>query len=346
MERIDSCDPHLRFTWEISEKNVKFLDLEIEINNGNFVTTIYKKPTDRNTLLEYGSYHPITLRKNLPVGQFFRLRRLCSSTADYKIKSGEMWERFTNRGYPQKIIKQAYKRALYSARENLLQPKKQKDKTEGNIFLSIEYSPLSQQIRGIVNKNWKILGLHPALKKRPLTTFRRRNNLRDILVKSFLEPMKIQNFLEPIKGGHQKCGHCAQCVISKKVTSFRTKNHEREINLRHHTTCATSGVIYCVSCPCERLYVGKTERMLRTRMSEHRSNIRNKKENAPMVKHCVSYGHSCDEIRFWGLEIVKKSIRGGNWSKTLLQREQWWLYFLDTDGPNGMNECADLSCFL
>lgn len=128
---------------------------------------------------------------------------------------------------------------------------------ENNIFLSIDYSPLSQQIRGIVNKNWNILGLNAAFANRPLTTFIRRNNVRDLLVKSFLDPKKVQSFLEPITGGHQRYGHCAQCNISGKVTRFKSSNREKYIILRHQTTCATQGAIYCISCPCKRLYVGK-----------------------------------------------------------------------------------------
>lgn len=78
---------------------------------------------NRNSLLEFGLFHPISLRKNLTVGQFVRLKRLCFNTNDYKIKAIKMFDWFKMSSYPAKVVKQAYNRARYAPRDSLLSKK-------------------------------------------------------------------------------------------------------------------------------------------------------------------------------------------------------------------------------
>ncbi|KAJ1082464.1 hypothetical protein NDU88_002631 [Pleurodeles waltl] len=76
-------NPFLTFTMTIGNDQLPFLDLLIHESDGVLATEVYQKPTDRNNLLQFKSFHPRSLRENLPVGQFLRLQRNCSKVSDY-----------------------------------------------------------------------------------------------------------------------------------------------------------------------------------------------------------------------------------------------------------------------
>ncbi|KAJ1165186.1 hypothetical protein NDU88_005615 [Pleurodeles waltl] len=119
---LNTLNPFLRFTATLGDPAVSFLDLLITERNGSLVTEVYYKPTDRNTLLQFQSFHPRSLKENLPVGQFLRLRRNCTEIMDYKRHAQQLTNKLRARGYPDHLLRRADKRARVSPRETLLQP--------------------------------------------------------------------------------------------------------------------------------------------------------------------------------------------------------------------------------
>ncbi len=86
---INSTTDFLRFTMEYSTQKINFLDLTIYKNEfGGLDTTIYRKPLSRNTLLRADSHHPKQLINNIPIGQFLRLKRKCSTDDEFVLKAG------------------------------------------------------------------------------------------------------------------------------------------------------------------------------------------------------------------------------------------------------------------
>lgn len=47
-------------------------------------TSLYRKPTDRSTLIHGSSYRTVPLKRSLPISQFSRIRRICSGDEDYQ----------------------------------------------------------------------------------------------------------------------------------------------------------------------------------------------------------------------------------------------------------------------
>ena len=52
---VNSFHSALKFTWEISETSVTFLDLNISVQDNKLTTSVYYKPTDSNSYLLYSS---------------------------------------------------------------------------------------------------------------------------------------------------------------------------------------------------------------------------------------------------------------------------------------------------
>ncbi|OCT65706.1 hypothetical protein XELAEV_18041945mg [Xenopus laevis] len=84
------------------------------------LSTIYRKPSSGNNLLHEHSCHPKRLIGGIPVGQFLRLRRNCSSDKTFYKLPGDMRDRFQN---DKTNIKQAFMRAAKTERCGLLRPK-------------------------------------------------------------------------------------------------------------------------------------------------------------------------------------------------------------------------------
>ena len=107
---INSFHPALKYTWEISETSLAFLDIKVSIS-GNVLcpcTSVHFKPTDSHSYLLYSSSH---VKNSIPYSQFLRLRRLCSDDSDFSSKSEEMCQFFEKRGYPVSVVKASHHRA-------------------------------------------------------------------------------------------------------------------------------------------------------------------------------------------------------------------------------------------
>ena len=86
---VNSFHPALKYTWEISETSLAFLDIKVSISGNVLCISVHYKPTDSHSNLLYSSSHPSHVKNSIPYSQFLRLRRLCSDDSDFSSKSAE-----------------------------------------------------------------------------------------------------------------------------------------------------------------------------------------------------------------------------------------------------------------
>lgn len=346
---LNSCNEHLQFTVEYSSSRISFLDVCVYKDGVNLKTDLYRKPTDRNTLLHGDSFHPKQLIKSLPISQFHRVRRICSDEASYSIQATDMTQRFLDRGYKKSWVDAAKTRFDQMTQEECLSLEKRNKEKNMSTLCCVKYSPLAYEFKKAIHRHWHIIDSDTRLKqvftKKPQLVFKRAPNLKDHLVKSDIRPPPTQSFLN-IADGNYKCGNCAQCSFTHKCKSFNHPHTGKTISIRGAITCSTTHVVYLIRCPCGLAYVGKTTRALRTRISEHRSTIRLGDERSPVAAHFKRAGHNVSALRYVGVELVKKPARGGDHNRKLLQRETFWIHYLNTLSPNGLNEDFDIKPFL
>ena len=108
---VNSFHPALKYTWEISETSIAFLDIKVSINGNGLSTSVHYKPTDSHSYLLHSSSHPSHVKNSIPFSQFLRLRRLCSDVSDFSNRSEEMCHFFKNRGYADSVVNTAQHRA-------------------------------------------------------------------------------------------------------------------------------------------------------------------------------------------------------------------------------------------
>ena len=118
---INDCHPFIKFDYEISDREISFLDTIVYITEeGILKTKLYKKPTDRQNFLHRKSAHPNSLLKSIPFGQALRIKRICSEETDYTSGVSTLKESFIKRGYTEsEIDKQINKASLIPRSETL-----------------------------------------------------------------------------------------------------------------------------------------------------------------------------------------------------------------------------------
>eukprot|EP00794_Sanderia_malayensis_P007736 gene7736-8576_t len=124
IDYTNNFHPALQFTHTITEVSLPFLDILLTISGNQISTSIYYKPTDAHCFLDYNSSHPRKCKDSIPYSQLRRLRRICSSDDDFKIKADEMTAFFTNNRYPKAISDNALSKVNNLSQEDALVKKK------------------------------------------------------------------------------------------------------------------------------------------------------------------------------------------------------------------------------
>lgn len=108
----------------------------------------------------------------------------------------------------------------------------------------------------------------------------------------------------PLLLGHYRCKNCIVGPLTSNTKEFKVKNHMYK--LKKFSICWTTNVIYAICCPCDLLYIGQRTQMVKHGITQHRSRIRCKVENAPLVAHYLEKNHSDNDI-FWQV-IVQPTL--------------------------------------
>lgn len=347
-EHMNTKMRSIKFTLEYDKEKIAFLDVMVRKMGNVLDTELYKKDTDRNTFLQYSSYHPPALKQSLPYSQLSRVKRICASQDSFETHAKNLCDSFKDRGYKNLLLQQHLNRVRQIQRTDLLQPK-HKYPVPQSLALVSTYSPISEPLKHIVRKHWHILETDPQIAScftsPPRHFFKRSPNLRDVLVKTNLSTTRT-HFLSHIPNGNFPCHNCVHCYAMIKGHMFKHTTLDKMIRVRGRITCNTKYVVYLLKCPCNLYYVGKTKRELKTRICEHKCSIRNYDEKSSVARHFNSAKHDVRELTFMGIEVVQMPRRGGDRDRLLLQREAYWIHYLGTIIPCGMNEEIVLSCFL
>ena len=157
---VNSFHPALKFTWEISETSVTFLDINISVQDNKLATSVHYKTHRFAQLLTVLVFPPISrqrLNSVLPifsdsVGSAAKIQTLNS-------KCDEMSNFFSERGYPDSILSKALNRVQNVNRESALEPSASDN--EERIPFTLTFHPNNLAARNVVLRNFKILQSDP-----------------------------------------------------------------------------------------------------------------------------------------------------------------------------------------
>jgi hypothetical protein len=356
VQYLNNAHTSIKFTSEISEEKVNFLDTTVILDKeGGVYTTLYTKPTDTHNYLHYTSAHPAHCKDGGPYSQILRVKRICTHQADFVENSKMILAHFYRRGYPAELLLKAFKKANDLDRLTLLNPidRTTEDSTPSGdkLFMITTYNPSNPPVRKLVSENWDLLKIRPETLKihgsELIVGSRRNKNLRDMLVRARLpkeQPHHDQTeYCNPCKKAD--CKYCRKLTVQDHCISHHT---ERKYSTPHRGSCKSNNLVYLIDCSaCGLQYVGETKRRIQDRLSEHLRDTEKYNEyqevdnpnrrDTPVAKHFSLPNHSTDNISIQIIEYIKMNKEWESTTQFRRTRELHWIHQLKTLDPWGIN---------
>ena len=205
LEQLNKLHPTIKFDAKYSKSSIEFLDTKVyKSTDGKLHTTLYTKPTDRQSYLHNKSYHPNSCKRSIAYSQALRIKRICSEPSEFEEHVKTLSTKLTARGYNPEMIEQQIDKARQCNRDSLLKPKTD-HRTAKNI-LAVTYNKKLPNLKKAIDDNWSILAINPGIaplfREKPILAFRRNRNLQNLLCKH-----KLQNN-KPVTNHQKKIGKC------------------------------------------------------------------------------------------------------------------------------------------
>ena len=347
IKTVNEAHPTIKFDINYSYNEINFLDTMIIINaNNQLVTTLYKKPTDKNTFIHRKSYHPPATKKSIPYSQALRLSRICSQDDDYHNQLEELKIKFLERGYKESEIIYQFNKASGQDRNSLL--KYQTKDRNMKIVFSTKYHKNLPNIGKAMHDNWHLLHINGDISntfnEKPLLAYRRNDNLKRLIGHNRISNNKVIRRIQLEEGRcspcHSKRGNMC-CKQVKDTSSFFNRISKREFKIFHQLNCKSKFCIYLLECTkCDnKPYIGKCETKGNERINTHRSDSK-KADSIDVDAHYSQPGHDFfKHAKFTFIEKISKTDLSKTQMTTLLkQREDFWIIKLQTLSPNGFNK--------
>ena len=344
LEELNTLHHTIKFTAEVSQKEVTFLDLTLHQGDrfrreGILDIKPHFKQTNKFQYLHYASSHPRSLFSGIAKGELTRMLRNSSDQRAYQEASNHILGKLRARGYPSKLLREALARLPFAHRHAVL-----KDKDIGTDRPLPFVCQYAERIPKSTLRNTLDQG-PPEL--RPTLAFTRGTTLANSLVRARIRgtprPPASQDDIkitqQPTFGSYSApCSTpmCLCCAIMSKRTTIFATDQKTWAKCPVATNCGTSNCVYalqCKMCNKQNIYVGQTSRPLRERISGHRAAYRNNKA-MPIYRHLAKPGHYFSSLM---VTVLEKDVHPSR----LLQTEADWIDKLSTRWPSGLNSKYD-----
>ena len=108
-DHINNQHPQIKFTVEKSINNsLAFLDTEIKLNGDEFESTVFRKQTNTNVLLNVDAICPVSWKKGLVLGALNRASIVCSSKVNFLSEVDKLRTIFWKNGYSKSFFNKMY----------------------------------------------------------------------------------------------------------------------------------------------------------------------------------------------------------------------------------------------
>lgn len=316
MEILNSHDPSIKLKHITHHQSIDFLDTTVYKGSAfeqlnKLDVKVFFKVTDTHALLFKTSFHPQHTFRGLVKSQLLRFHRICTQTKDFWDAVKILFGALRKRGYSRSFLRQC----LSTFKEV---------KTTSNkeiIPLITRYSSMSKILNRKMKNNYETLILNTGVLEDHyvISAYRKNKNLRDYLVRAKLEPVQ-----------QPKQTHIMKSF--SVLTYIRNRTNKTIYKIDQKFTPQTHNCVYIIFCSkCNIQYIGETSNSLKTRMWQHRYNIKHRKKiDTPLVRHFILHG--IEALRMAGIQ--SNSCWTDKQRKSLERR---WIYRLQTQEPKGLN---------
>ena len=192
-------------------RHVDILDILVKKQDTFLSTTVYRKPTATDRLLDYGSNHPSCHKKSVVKTLYRRAAILCSNEADFKREKTNLKNIFKKNNYP-----------LRRFAEWTSPTQRETESEDPNFFISAPYIPRVSETAARILKRGNVFLAHS-----PSNTLRRQ--LMKIKDKRSKEDTSGVVYSIPCKD----C-HLSYVGETGRKLGIRLSEHERDLRLKNN----------------------------------------------------------------------------------------------------------------
>ena len=233
------------------------LDIEIFIVDGQFHTREYRKQTASTSYIKFGSAHPRHSFKGVVKSQLVRLRRLCSRNSDFLDAVALLRQRCINSGYPIEMVDNVLSQA-HSLQRNLVKvPKTNESEVNSIRWVVLSGTSYEKDIDYFATRINQTLRHHKVKLDIVKSTG---PSIGKLLFHNNVQ----SHFSKPCS---RRCDICSN-EIRNENTHVESPTNGRSYPINARLACTDCG-IYCISCSCLSLYIGKTTTHFNKRFKEH-----------------------------------------------------------------------------
>ena len=176
--------PTIKFTAEISDKEINFLDTTVfkgERFNKQAILDIrtHFKPTETFQYTHFSSCHPPGVRKGFIKGEALRLLRTNSSAKSFAENINQFKARLRARDYPDSLVERITSEVKFSVRKSALQ-QRQRVRSKILPFVTTFHPAVS---KNILMSKWHLIQNQPSLreiyKEPPIVSYKKRKISRE-----------------------------------------------------------------------------------------------------------------------------------------------------------------------
>lgn len=201
---------------------------------------------------------------------------------------------------------------------------RKKKKTEKSLCCFTTYSPLAHILKSTNLTHWLISASDqasaPHCRDTALFVHKRGPDLDNQLLWTNIEVGPKQAVFTPLNDGNNSSGPVLQ-HIEKLLFLEGVRDPATHFSVGLFT-CSLENIIYLLKCPYDELHIGKTTRMLKQRISEHKDSIRCNEMNSPAARHFNEFSHPISSLRFRGIERIELQ-RGGDMERKKISKESF-----------------------
>ena len=192
LDFANNYHPTIKFTCEMSQQSITFLDTEVFkglrfLDSNILDVRTHFKPTETFQYTQFSSCHPLSVKKGFVKGEALRLLRTNSAIENFTTEIRNFKARLISRGYPSDFIDRILAEVKFSDRQNAL---KNRTRTSNKRILPFvtKYNPANPNLKKILMKHWHIITGQPITARiftnTPLVSYRKEKSLKDFLVRA------------------------------------------------------------------------------------------------------------------------------------------------------------------
>ena len=136
-ERLNNLHKNIKFTYEVGGNQMPFLDIAVTLSSSGLKTTVYRKKTDTNVLLNYKAVAPNNWKKGLIKCFLHRAQTVCSDNDLLEKEMENLKTIFFKNGYPENFFLKVKTEFLNSKPKSTEQ--QEKSKKEKKPIVKIPY---------------------------------------------------------------------------------------------------------------------------------------------------------------------------------------------------------------